>query len=1025
MKNKILLLILMLSMFFGRIRSQPIVSFPSVDEVPLNNSTQDAIILHKDWQMRESVYSGNDGSKISTPGYNASKWYSTTVPTTVLAVLVRHGVYPDPYIGLNNLKIPDASEDFNIKFDLKKYSHLPDNENPWISPYWFRTEFYVPEDYSGKTIILNFDGINYRADIWINGKLVADSKMVAGMFRRFHFDVSDIIKPGKKNALAVCIHQLDIPGNPVRAPLYGLFGKLGACGGDAEILKNVTQYCSVGWDWVPPARDRNIGIWQHVTLQATGKVLVSDTAAFTDVSFPEAKEAKITIRCMVENTADTEQEAGLKVRIEPIGFNGDTIEFKTVCHISPKTIQEIKLTPDKFPALTMQKPRIWWPVNYGEQALYKLTIESEINNKYSNKAVNKFGVRTIETNVLPSGGRAFIVNGKVIRLVGGAWVPDFLMSWSAHRYWDEVRLMAEGNHTIVRINGCGIIAPDVFMEACDKYGLLVWQELSRTSVEREVRKDNANIWDPPYVDPKLYLENMKDCIVRLRSHPSLIIWGGSNEAPPQSDIGCPLQNEILPALDGSRIWLPSSSETPKWSNIETHVWTGGPWDIQPINRYFKLYEQVEDFAFNDEIGLASPPTVNSFVQSIPNYDQPLAEWFPLNLDLSYHDAAGFPIRALDKLIRENLGQPTSINEYLWMGNLYNNIVYRTIFESANKSRPRNAGTMLWKTNAAWPSFNWQVFDWYLRPNAGYYSMRSACKPLHVQASPDDMTIQVANNLKINKLDMKIITTVVSCEGFIVATDDRSISAKADAISLAGSLPTIVNDGKLYFVALELIDSNGQLLDRTVTWMQKKGKWGNLLNLDQAKIIATVKKQGVEQDEIVYTFSIHNTSKVPAVNVVLEILNGNQGREVLPSFWTDNEMTLLPDEKRELTVRFRKTSLHSGTANLMIEGWNVSPSEMTLLTYQLVDFQMLINDLDIKTDKGKVSISFSASQIKPRGVRINNWPIPILIDGKPFRNVLMGLKNGQWSRGKLEVDSLSKGIHTIKIGDEEKIVEIEK
>ena len=93
------------------------------------------------------------------------------------------------------------------------------------------------------------------------------------------------------------------------------------------------------------------------------------------------------------------------------------------------------------------------------------------------------------------------------------------MSSSAQRYRDEVRLMAEGNHTIVRVNGCGIVPPDAFFDACDRYGLLVWEDLSRTSVAGTCRKDGLKTWNPPHCDLATYLDNMKDCIMRVRGRP--------------------------------------------------------------------------------------------------------------------------------------------------------------------------------------------------------------------------------------------------------------------------------------------------------------------------------------------------------------------------------------------------------------------------------------------------------------------------------------------------------------------------
>lgn len=992
--------------------------YEPADSVSLMNIPDDAIVLYDRWQMRESYYVGLNGMDISSVGYKSSDWYSATVPSTVLGVLVQHGVYPDPYIGLNNMKIPDASDDVNKKYDLAKYSHLPEERNPWSKPYWFRTEFVVPESYKGKTVALNFNGLNYRADIWVNGKQIADSAEVVGMFRRFRFDVSDIVKVGEKNALAVCIYPLDYPGNQFRAPLDGPYGPLGGPGGDGEILRNVTQYCTIGWDWIPSVRDRNMGLWQHVYLNASGDVRVYDPVAFTEFEISDTSKANVTVRCMLENFSDCEKKVKLNICITPAGFAGDTIKLSQLCTMPADTVVEFTSSYKDHPSLIMKNPKLWWPRNYGAQNLYNLEIEVEDGGDVASKAENRFGVRSVGTCILPSGGRAFTVNGRIIRFNGGAWVPDFMLTWNRQRYIDEVRLMAEGNHSVVRVNGCGIVVPDAFLDACDEYGLLVWQELSRTSVEASSKKEETKNWTPPYVDPSIYLENMTDCILRLRSHPSLVIWCGSNEAAPQSDIGKALQNRILPQLDGTRVWLPASEETPAWSNIETRGWTGGPWDIKRLKDYYRMYSEGGAFAFKNEIGLASPPNINTIAAVVPDYDKYVPEWFPFNKSVSYHDAAGFTFKALNDLILADLGKPASLNEYMWMGNIYNNMAYRTIFEAANKARPLNAGTMLWKSNAAWPSFNWQVYDWFLRTNAGYYSMRSACKPLHVQASIDDLTIQVSSMLSSDMLDMVLHVDVYSPLGKLEASEKKIVSVKSDCIALAGSLPDVVSNGNLHFVSLELRSKDGKILDRNNVWLQKDEKWYDLLKMKLAEIrLMNVEKKDCG-DEIRYDFTVKNISKIPAVNAVLALTDGETGNELLPLFWSDNEMTLMPGEVRKLSVHVCKKLLGDNNLMLNVEGFNLKTAEIDILSRNVINIDDDVVDVALSLDNDKVKVSVKLLDAVPYSCRIRNCILPVYIDGRLYRNLLVGVSSGKHSDCILSLDDMPDGKREIRIGNAE-------
>ena len=678
--------------------------FPLVDAEPLGSVPPGALVLHDGWSMREEALVGDAGAKFSQPGYDgASSWYPTTVPTTTLGTLARHGIYPDPYVGMNCLQIPDASDEMNRRYDLAKYSHLPNQQNPWAKPYWFRRDFTLPSVETGRRVWLNFDGLNYRADLWLNGVWVAGANDTVGMFRRFRFDVTDSVRSGAPNALAVRLHPLDFPGDPMLAELGGLDANLAHNGGDAEILRNVTQYCTVGWDWVPAVSDRNVGLWQHVWLEITSPVTVRDPAAFTAVRLPEGNEAAVTVRFHLHNAATTPQTADLETTLTPDGFEGETLTTHLRVALVPGETREIILQPSEHPELLLKNPRLWWPVTYGDQPLYRLKVQATLPGGQRHAASALVGVRTVGSTVLPSGGLAFTVNGRAIRLTGGAWVPDMLLSWSAQRYRDEVRLMAEGNHTVVRINGCGIIAPDAMLEACDRAGLLVWQDLSRTSVADTYRKDGKKGGSRPAdVDPGVYLVNMRDTILRLRGHPSVLVWCGCNERVPQEGTGVALEREILPALDGTRPWLPSSSDTPKWSHDPTHTTTGGPWHLVRLPDYFRLYAAQPGYESRDEIGLPSVLPINSVVDAIPDYDQPNPKTFPFNQDLGFHFATG-KFQSLDKILRADLGAPASLAEYLWAGDLYNAATYRAIFEAANKARPRNAGTHLWKTNAAWPA----------------------------------------------------------------------------------------------------------------------------------------------------------------------------------------------------------------------------------------------------------------------------------------------------------------------------------
>src|SRR5580692_10195330 len=154
--------------------------------------------------LQSSAVVASGGDSLSSVHYSPKNyWFPVTVPCTVLTGLVANKVYPDPYIGMNNMLIPDANDSFNKTWHLEQYSHMPNEPNPWKKPYWYRTTFAVPAADKGKHFELIFKGINYRAEVWLNGTLLADSSKMVGMFEEFDLDASAAVHVGGENVLAV------------------------------------------------------------------------------------------------------------------------------------------------------------------------------------------------------------------------------------------------------------------------------------------------------------------------------------------------------------------------------------------------------------------------------------------------------------------------------------------------------------------------------------------------------------------------------------------------------------------------------------------------------------------------------------------------------------------------------------------------------------------------------------------------------------------------------------------------------
>ncbi len=994
--------------------AQGTASFQAIDSESLDRVPAGALVLHNGWRLRDEAAAGNNGARFSMAGFKPAGWYATTVPTTVLGALVRKGVYPDPYIGTNNDRIPDAS--------------VPGS--PWSKPWWFRKTFSLPAAQAGKVIWLHLDGINYRAAVWVNGTEVATENETVGMFRRFRFNVTKVVHPGAENALAVRIFPVDyagIPGN--RRP-----------GTDPKFQQNVTQMSALGWDWVPTARDRNMGIWQHVWIEASGPVAAWDPAAFTDVELPGGKQAAVTLRLQVENTGTSAQPTEIVAQIKPRGFTGAAIQVTKHVDVPPGAPREVILTPAEFPALLMKTPRLWWPHGYGGQPLYTLMIETRVRGIVSHRQVTQFGVRKIGSYYNPpefahtliptpdgedpykypalKAARVFTVNGRPIRMAGGSFVPDFLLTWNAQNYRDQVRLMTEGNHTVVRVWGGGILLPDVFYEEADRRGLLVWQDLARSSFEAAWKAKEADI---PPVDKDLYLPNLRDTILRLRGRTSLLAWCGTNESAMQTDIGMALQNEILPALDGTRPWIPSTSTEPPWAVEPLGMRSFGPYDMQDILYYFDQYAHASDFIFKNEIGLESLPRINSIEKAVPDSGEPSADGSWATPALLEH---GLPAKSLTSRITSTIGAPVSLADFAGMSELLSAQSYRAIFEAANKNRPRNPGTMVWMTNGAWLDCMYQLYDWYLHPTAAYYAVKSASQPLHVQYAADDHTLQVVST-RPESLRVHVKATLVSAEGATEEVKNHDLTATADATTSVGPAPAAIADGKLHFLALDLLDDQGRQLDRLVTWTQVAERWPEMLHLAPVTVTASV--VAVERavpGETRYSVRVVNRGSVPAVHVWVEVISGALGNEILPSFWSDNALTLLPGEERLLAVSIRDAVRElppRPMPRLIIEGFNVLPREFAISSADKpAPFQLVVDRFSSAESNGQIQLIAELRQTGQDGPRITTWPVEVIVDGRTARTFRASLPASRTVAVKVPLD-LPSGTHRVQIGNKSIVV----
>jgi len=893
--------------------------------------------------MQSSAVVGEGGDSLSLVRYRAANyWFPVTVPCTVLTGLVANKVYPDPYIGMNNMLIPDASDTFNQKYHLEQYSYLPGEPNPWKKPYWYRTSFLVPAGDRGRHFELIFKGINYRAEVWVNGRLVADSAKMVGMFEEFDLDVSSAINAGGENALAVKIYPLDTPGEPATPQLEALDDFYENGGPTGDIGKNVTMLSSVGWDWIPEVRDRNMGIWQPVYLRTSGQVTIRHPRVITELpALPDTSLARLSLDLDLVNHGGAASRGSLDITISPENFTGPaSVHITKAVTLDGGTENRegktVHLTVADAPGLTIRQPRLWWPNGYGQANLYRIRLRYHDASGVSEDTSFVFGIRTVSSSTVDVNGwvrRDFYVNGRRVHLVGGAWVPDMMLNRDRQRYDYELRLCRNANVNMVRIWGGGLGETDDFYELADRYGMLVWQDFWITGDTNGGFKGSAD-WP---LQSSVFIDNVISTIYRIRNHPSLLVWTGGNEGHAREQLYNAMRDNVA-TLDGTRPFIPCSSgfsRAPKdwkgsWPDDRpAGVYSGGPYSWQDDAQYYRLVDGGRDWVFKDETGIPSQPPYNTLSKIIPSLVPDRNLPYPLNNTWGYHDACtgNGKYDTYYKAMLDRYGAPVSIRDFSDKMQLLNAGGYRAIFEAAGHKLNETGGVMLWKLNAAFPSVVWQVYDWYLEPNAGYYFMKRACEPVHIQLNLDDSSVAIVNRTYIKRVGLHYDAEVVGMTGETLFVQHGQADLDTTEVKVVQSVREILRTRQgVSFVLLRLRDARGETISRNVYWMSPGHDFLALRQMPSsrvmARVISTEKKDGYTS----WTLFLTNVSSQLAFFLNPQVIK--DGEEVLPSYWSDNYFPIPAGQSMTIKVSC-PTTMTGPKPQLRLEGWNIQASTMPL------------------------------------------------------------------------------------------------
>jgi len=834
------------------------------------SATPAAMEIAGGWQMQDSAKVPQAASVVASAGLDTKGWYAATVPGTVLTTLVNNHVYPEPLYG--------------------------ENDRPEVIPeslargaYWYRAVVEVPKAYGHRQVWLNFDGINYSAEVWVNGTHVGDVK---GAFVRGIFDVTELAKPGKTAVVAVLIHPEPTPGDPHEHTVKAGVGKNGGVTGQ----DGPTFLCTIGWDWLPAMRDRDSGIWQKVFLSSSGAVRILEPQVTTDMPLPRTDVADVTVRATVENLSDKPVRTVLAGDIEGTHFEREV-------QLAAKASERVTFDAANTPTLHMEHPRLWWPNGYGEPNLYQLKLHASIGHTASDASEVTFGVRKITYTLPGSDNLAISVNGVPVFIRGGNWgLDEGMKRMTPERMEAIIRLHRAANLNLIR-NWVGQSTSELLYEMCDKYGILLWDEFFQ-----------ANPSDGPNpTDTATYLTNVRDKIVRFRNHPAIAVWCARNEGYPPKDIDAAL-GKMLAELDPGRLYQSSSTDG---RGVRSH----GPYRWRAPREFYTV-----DAPFKSETGSLSVPTLESIHGMMPQKD-----WENINDDWAEHDFTRGN-QGGDKypgLIAARYGAFTNLADFVRKAQLANYEAFRAMYEGRNAQlfHP-TTGIITWMSNPAQPSFVWQIYHYDLEPMSSFFAVMHAGEMVHIQYNEADGRLQVVNNLPKDVTGATAHVTVYNVDGTVAEEKEMPVTAAADSAADLGVLDLQAATSAVRFLRLELKDVAGTVVSRNFYWLGSSLASDDLTGLNQlpkVELVADVinkDTEGFSHWTRTVTVTLHNPSQAVALMAHIQ-LRRKSGERVLPAYYSDNYVSLAPGEERTLTVEADAAAFHGEDALVVVDGWNVS------------------------------------------------------------------------------------------------------
>ncbi len=861
------------------------------------SSSPNCIHLKNAWHICNTADLNIGGEIVSTNAPITEHWFPASVPSTVLATLVQNKVYVDPFLGTNLKEIP--TEQF---------------ENPW----WYRTEFELSEDDAGKESLLEFDGVNYSANVWLNGERIAHQEEITGTYRQFQLKVSEHICAGT-NVLAVEI----IPPRP----------------GDF----------SVGFvDWNPWPPDGNMGIFREVRLRCVANVSIERPFVQTSVNVETLDEARLTISAELANQTSETQTGTLSGQI-------GTIEFQQPVTLSSGEKQMIEFSPDAFAQLIIQKPELWWPNNLGEPILHELQLEFKIDNTVSDRTQTTFGIRDVQDYLNEDGHRGYRINGRKVLIKGGGWADDIFLSDTPRTLEAQVKYSKHMNFNCIRLEGFWG-SDHTLYDLCDQHGLLImvgwschWEH--EEHLGKPVDERFGGVFTPE--DIALIAQSWEDQVIWLRNHPSIFVWTIASDKVPKPE----LEQEYVKSFakyDSTRPYLNSTGGVGSDQNIigseEVISEISGPSGVKMLGPYAytpPVYWYTDTklggaYGFNTETGPgAQVPPLESIRKMIPE-----DHLWPID-DVWYFHCGRHSFGTLEryeKAIDQRFGAPGNVEEFAQLAQVLNYELMRPMFEAFQTNKGKATGLIQWMLNSAWPEMYWQLYNHDLMPTGAFYAARKACEPQHLLYNYGDNGIWFVNDLPESIDGLTACIRVFDINTNVLLEQQTPVSAGPDSSTRVISIPEDLELSSTWFLDLRLLNQDGSEVGNNFYWLSTKpdvldyeaetGAWQFytpskeyadftlLKQLPQIELKVDCRFE-TRDDVTTATVKLINDSSQIAFFNELAIRGKRSDATILPVFWEDNYISLLPGECRTVTATFGVPDLGDDQPVVHLNGWNAT------------------------------------------------------------------------------------------------------